>query len=226
MTRTRLSWPEPLWSGSVLGGWSRAVTVCGGSGVRRSVPDAADLYRHRWTVACRKHRAGRGVGDGGGHRHEVRVSPPGASATTCGSRAPIHHQSDEWRTARGGGRQSRFARRVGRIHRRSDRPRAHDGERRQRTSRLDPPRVRTRTSTSDPSATGSSPARHETVIRVRFVLPGGAPGRRVPEPAQDSVARTATTRETQQVKVITSGGFKAAFNILGPMFRAGHPESR
>ena len=39
-----------------------------------------------------------------------------------------------------------------------------------------------------------------------------------PSPAQDSVARTATTRETRQVKVITSGGFTAAFNILGPMF--------
>ena len=40
-----------------------------------------------------------------------------------------------------------------------------------------------------------------------------------PSPAQDSVARTAPTRETgQQVKVITSGGFTAAFNILGPMF--------
>lgn len=39
-----------------------------------------------------------------------------------------------------------------------------------------------------------------------------------PSPAQDSIARTATTRETQQVKVITSGGFTAAFNILGPMF--------
>ena len=39
-----------------------------------------------------------------------------------------------------------------------------------------------------------------------------------PSPAQDSVGRTATTRETQQVKVITSGGFTAAFNILGPMF--------
>ena len=38
-----------------------------------------------------------------------------------------------------------------------------------------------------------------------------------PSPAQDSVARTATTRE-QQVEVITSGGFTAAFNILGPMF--------
>ena len=39
-----------------------------------------------------------------------------------------------------------------------------------------------------------------------------------PSPAQDSVARTAPTSETGQVKVITSGGFTAAFNILGPMF--------
>lgn len=39
-----------------------------------------------------------------------------------------------------------------------------------------------------------------------------------PSPAQDSVARTAPTSETRQVKVITSGGFTAAFNILGPMF--------
>ena len=37
-------------------------------------------------------------------------------------------------------------------------------------------------------------------------------------PAQDSVEPTATTGEPQQVKVITSGGFTAAFNILGPMF--------
>ncbi len=39
-----------------------------------------------------------------------------------------------------------------------------------------------------------------------------------PSTAQDSVGRTAPTRGTQQVKVITSGGFTAAFNILGPMF--------
>ena len=36
--------------------------------------------------------------------------------------------------------------------------------------------------------------------------------------AQHSVEPTATSGERQQVKVITSGGFTAAFNILGPMF--------
>ena len=180
---------------SWVGGQGRS-RCGGGSGVRRSVPDAADLYRHRWTVACRKHRAERGVGDGGGHRHEGACVTAGElQRLPCGSRAPIHHQSDEWRTARGGGRQSRFARRVGRIHRRSDRPRAHDGERRQRTSRLDPPRVRgPEPAHRTPRQRGSSPARNETVIRVRFVLPGGAPGRRVPEPPRRTRSRAPRQR--------------------------------
>ncbi len=37
-------------------------------------------------------------------------------------------------------------------------------------------------------------------------------------PSTESLERTAAVEEPRQLKVITSGGFTAAFNILGPIF--------
>ena len=86
----------------------------------------------------------------------------------------------------------------------------------------DPPRVRG-PDRSDPSS------RRVAQHAMRSIVPsssrygiGCAPSSTRASPAQvvsETTTRSrATTRETQQVKVITSGGFTAAFNILGPAF--------
>ena len=52
--------------------------VVGGPGKRQTDGHQTDLHRHGWPVACRRHRAGREVGDGeGGERWRLRVGQPG-----------------------------------------------------------------------------------------------------------------------------------------------------